>query len=172
LPVVLGAASLALHDPPQIIVSSDARLVAVAAPDGGYAFSSSRVNRFEAEIWMRRAGQEVPLDWPDEGLGLGGRLICDAIGCLYRADGQIAAIAWRAAALADDCAIAGLVLSLEPARDLCGGSVYVIDRFDIWRNGAYAIWIDRDGFRTQSVAETRGERPWVADSERRTGPDD
>ena len=42
----------------------------------------------------------------------------------------------------------------------------VIDRFDLWRGGTYAIWVEEEGLRWRSVADWRGERPW---SPRRTG---
>ncbi|MSP89748.1 MAG: hypothetical protein EXQ92_13210 [Alphaproteobacteria bacterium] len=43
----------------------------------------------------------------------------------------------------------------EPARRLCRGAPVVIDRFDLWRQGADAIWLG------SSVRAARGERPWV-----------
>jgi hypothetical protein len=36
----------------------------------------------------------------------------------------------------------------------------VIDRFDVAREGSYALWIDGDAVRTVSVADVRGLRPW------------
>jgi competence protein ComEC len=161
-PILAGFATMAFADAPEIVVSGDARLVAVAAANGEYVFSSARAHDFEAEIWMRRAAQEERLAWPEDGYGADGRLLCDALGCLYRLDGRTAAIAWRAEALLEDCAVADLVVSLEPAHDLCVGPAIVIDRFDMWRNGGYAIWIGEDGLRVQSVGEARGDRPWVA----------
>jgi hypothetical protein len=35
----------------------------------------------------------------------------------------------------------------------------VIDRFDIARNGAYAIWLGKN-IRSQSAQDARGTRPW------------
>jgi competence protein ComEC len=162
IPALAGLATMALSDPPEIVVSGDGRLVAVAAADGEYVFSDPRINQFEAEIWMRRAAQEQRLIWPTDGYGADGRLLCDAIGCFYRVDGWTIAIAWRAEALAEDCAVSDLVISLEPAQDLCRGPTLVIDRFDLWRNGSYAIWLEEGEILVQSVNEMRGDRPWVA----------
>jgi hypothetical protein len=36
----------------------------------------------------------------------------------------------------------------------------VIDRFDVVREGAFALWIEGDEFRSLSVAQIRGLRPW------------
>ena len=161
LPIVGGFLTMLFPDPPQIIVAGDANLVAVAAADGSYVFSDSRSSTFEADIWMRRAGQEQRETWPADGPGVDGRLLCDTLGCLYRIDTQLAAIAWRAEALPEDCAVATVVISLEPAGDLCRGSAYVIDRFDLWRDGGHAVWMDGEGIEVRSVGEERGDRPWV-----------
>ena len=57
-----------------------------------------------------------------------------------------------------------LVLSAVPIRGDCSKPSATVDFFDVWRNGAYAIWIEDDGrFRIESVAETLGDRPWVLD---------
>jgi competence protein ComEC len=162
LPIVGGFLTMAFPDPPQIVVSGDAKLVAVAAADGSYVFSDARSGSFEAEIWMRRAGQEQRDAWPADGPGVDGRLLCDTLGCLYRIGARTAAIAWRAAALPEDCAVADVVISLEPARDLCRGPDFVVDRFDLWRDGGYAVWMDGDRIVVRSVGDERGERPWVA----------
>ena len=53
------------------------------------------------------------------------------------------------------------VVSVVPVRRSCRGPGTVIDRFDLWRNGAHALWIERDGIRVESVNGWRGERPWV-----------
>jgi competence protein ComEC len=51
----------------------------------------------------------------------------------------------------------------------------VVDVFDRWRNGAYALYVDRDNdspephVRFETVAAHRGERPWSAMPERK-GP--
>lgn len=170
-PIAAGFISIAFVTPPHILVSGDARLVAVADANGEYVFSQERANRFEADIWMHRAGQEERQAWPDDGYGADGRLLCDSLGCVYRAENHVVAIAWQAGALIEDCAIADLVISRDPARDLCrggeAGEPIVIDRFDLWRNGGYAIWLEPDEIRSLSVAETRGIRPWVADFARR-----
>lgn len=162
LPIVGGFLTMLFPDPPQILVSGDAKLVAVAAADGSYVFSDARASTFEADIWMRRAGQEQRETWPSDGPGVDGRLLCDTLGCLYRIDAQVAAIAWRAEALPEDCAVADVVISLEPAGARCRGPTVVIDRFDLWRDGGHAVWMDGERIEVRSVGEERGDRPWVA----------
>ena len=54
---------------------------------------------------------------------------------------------------------ASAVLSLQPVRLRC--AVPVIDRFSVWREGAYAIWLDPAGARVLSDRAERGERVWM-----------
>jgi competence protein ComEC len=152
-----------LEQTPNVIVSEKGSLIAWRGPDGEILLSSKRAGRFEAEKWLGRAGEDAeaaeawspddaPRDW----------LACDSLGCLYRAAGRVVAIDRAAEALAEDCAMADAVISLEPVRRPCAAGL-VIDRFDLWRDGAHALWIDaEDGIRVQSVNALRGDRPWVA----------
>ncbi len=160
--ILLGLLSVLLVRPPDILVSENGRLVAVADGAGNLLLSSRRTARFEAEAWLRRAGEETALDWPADGYGAGGRLACDRLGCIYRTDGWTVAIAHEPEALFEDCAVADIVLSLEPVRRPCRSARRVIDRFDLWRNGAYALWVDGEReVRIESVRGRRGDRPWV-----------
>jgi competence protein ComEC len=64
-------------------------------------------------------------------------------------------------AMEEDCA-AALLLSLEPIHLRCPEPVPdAFDRFDLWRNGAHAVWIGRDEVRVLSDRDVRGDRPWV-----------
>src|SRR3546814_5004911 len=43
----------------------------------------------------------------------------------------------------------------------CPSAGTVIDRFDLWREGAHALWLRPEEVEVVSVGETRGDRPWV-----------
>ena len=53
------------------------------------------------------------------------------------------------------------MIALVPVGENCAEPDVVIDRFDIWREGAHALWLDTDGIRVASVAGRRGLRPWA-----------
>jgi len=162
--IVGGLASTAWVTAPDVIVDGDGRLMAVRGADGALALSSRRLGRFEAETWLRRAGQDgAPGAWPAAGggEGAGGALACDAVGCVYRAKGHVVALARDEGALAEDCRIADVVVATVPVRRPCPSARVVIDRFDLWREGAHAVWLSGDGVRAESVNGVRGVRPWV-----------
>lgn len=158
LPLAASVLSIMLWRPPDILVSADARLLAVRQDDGSMWRSSRRVNRFAADIWFRRAGLD-----PGNSSATGERSapLCDPMGCIAQVNGKKVALAWRAGAVAEDCGLVDLMISRIPLRRACQRPEKTVDRFDLWRNGAHAIWIDGDSIKIESVATTRGERPWV-----------
>ena len=130
------------------------------AADGSYLLSGGRAQRMIEETWTRRSAAEAGPVWPLSGDSADGRLACTAESCLYRAQGRTVALIRDDAALKRDCATADLVVSAEPVRRSCRRPL-VIDRFDTWRKGAHAVWLDPDGIRILTVAEWRGVRPWA-----------
>jgi competence protein ComEC len=174
LPVIaLGLATGLLVRPADVLIAADGGLMAVRGADGSLTLSSARAGRFSAEGWLRLDGQDggAPI-WPETGVTADGRLRCDALGCIYRAAGRVVALMRRPAALAEDCGAAGVILSREPVRARCRSARLVVDRFDLWRNGSYALWLGPAGVRVEHARGVRGERPWVLDPRRPRGGDD
>ena len=157
--VVGGLLSPLLTVRPDVLVSGDRSVMAVRAADGGLSLSGRR-NRV-AESWLRRDGVCVAsAPWPKAGASADGRLACDALGCIYRAQGQVIALVRDPQALPEDCAVAGAVISLEPAR-LCRAPL-VIDLWRLRREGAHALYLSPTGeLRVESVGDYRGKRPWT-----------
>lgn len=159
--VVLGLATIAFARSPDVLVSENGRFFAVADPGGGLLLSTPNADDFVADTWSRRSGADAVGSFPADGYGAGGRLACDSLGCIYRTFGRTIALVQQPVALFEDCRMADVVISLEPVRVPCPAAT-VVDRFDLWRNGAYAIWIAADGaIDIRSVREMRGDRPWV-----------
>jgi competence protein ComEC len=160
LPAALGCASVLTVQPPDLIVSADAKLVAVRDTAGDYMLSSGHGQRFAEETWLRRAAAETGEAWPANGPSRDGSLACDSAGCLYRARGRTVAVVRDPRAASEDCAAADVVIGQIPLRT-CRGPRVVIDRIDLWRDGTHALWLDGDRVRVESVDGVRGDRPWV-----------
>ncbi|MEE9140628.1 MAG: ComEC/Rec2 family competence protein [Alphaproteobacteria bacterium] len=161
--ILAGLASVPLSRPPDVLVDGDAKLVAVRGEDGALTLSSTRKGKFRGQVWLRRVGQEEAAAWPWGGASPDGRLACDALGCIYGARGQTVAIVHDGRALAEDCGTAEVVVSLVPVRVPCASPRRVIDRFDLWREGGHAVWLDPDDVRVETVRAWQGRRPWTAD---------
>ncbi len=157
-----GLAAMATVEVPDLFIDGSGRLLAVRTADGGLLVSSKRVGRSTREAWLRRTGNEATAGyWPKQGANADRGLRCDASGCVYRINEHIVAVAARGEALIEDCRMADVVVSLVPAGGSCATASTLLDRFDLWRDGAHAIWLGRDAVRVESVNGVRGDRPWV-----------
>lgn len=176
--LIAGTASPWLIAQPDLLVSGDGRLLAARAAEAGrYYFSSSPPRGFAAETWHERLGAPLLYPWPSlsradlrtgEGRrGADGSLRCDPAGCSWRYQGFLVALPQQPKAITEDCRHADVVIATRMAvRYRCPSARIVIDRNDLWRGGTHALFLDtavaaQRGMRSVSVAETRGQRPWV-----------
>ncbi len=161
LPIALGLVLAATAPTPDLLVSGSGRLMALKGPDGGLWLSSRRVERFTAGVWKRRGGHAGETVWPTAGQAAAGDIACDSLGCIFKSKGETVAFVRDGRALMEDCAVASVLISVEPLRDRpCRRPKLVIDRFDLWREGPHAIWLGNGKITVRSVAEVRGDRPW------------
>jgi competence protein ComEC len=156
--IAAGFASILFIRPPDILVSEDARLVAVADADGSLRLSSPKADRFIGQEWLRRAGLERRAAWQSIE-GEASRLACNGPDCRYRLSGRSVAILTTTAGWAAACMDADLVISLVPATGSCRAPV--IDPPRLARHGGHAIWLTPAGLRIESVRQGQGDRPWV-----------
>jgi competence protein ComEC len=163
VPWAAVAVVVALASPPDVLVDGEGKLLAVRDRQGGLIVSSARAGAMIRDTWLRRTGGVVAAErWPRDGATADGILACDPFGCLYRAsDGRRVALTRTPAALDDDCRRADLVVSTVPVRGRCPSADRVVDRFDLWREGAHAIWLGERRIVVRSVDRERGRRPWV-----------
>jgi competence protein ComEC len=158
LPMAMGVAAIFTMHQPDLLIARDGRTVAIRGADGALRLLRKPSDKFSATEWLKRDGDDrdytATIASPRDGVR------CDPDGCVVRApDGMLIAASSRAMALAEDCARAGIVVSATPTRGFCTHPKLVIDRFDVARNGAYAVWLG-EHLRVENVRETRGERPW------------
>ena len=162
--IALGLASPALVRPPDLLVSDDARLIAVRTDAGVWVQSGSGASKFTRDAWLQywSAGRAAP----DPGRGhrrgrrdrLHARPMPAAAACRVRrrrcwCAGRRIRMAARQASV---------IVAAEPARGLCPKPwPKLVDRFTVWRDGAVAIWLDPGGARVLTDRAERGARPWV-----------
>ncbi|MGH7125251.1 MAG: ComEC/Rec2 family competence protein, partial [Stellaceae bacterium] len=159
-PIAVGYLTLLLPRPPDVLVDGEAQLMAVRGIDGAYLVSVQEHSRYAEDTWARRGAVGRGALWPQAGTSADGSLSCDHDGCVYKANSRVVALERSGTALAEDCTQADLVVTSVPNRGECRIKP-VIDRYDTWRNGSYAVWLGADGITIESVRDWRGERPWV-----------
>lgn len=156
LPVImLGLSSLATVRPPDLLVAAEPGLFAARGQDGELQFASGSASgqAFLRDVWRRRSASLTSGDNAPS-------LRCDALGCVYQAQGRTVALLRDEAALAEDCRDADVVVSwgaLWPAR--CRGP-HLLDRRALNAGGTHALWLTPDGVAIANVREERGQRPW------------
>lgn len=161
LPVLAGFAFWQSGAPADLMVNRDGKLVALRNGDGRLMLSASRP-AYAAETWLRHDGDART---PKQAASHSGKT-CDDIGCIWtRPDGTKLAMPLTLAALRDDCLQADMIVARfgipRRLRQACKASL-VIDRFDLWRDGATAVWLEQGKKPIRLTArEMRGARPWV-----------
>jgi competence protein ComEC len=147
--LVLGLVSPAVMSPADILVSSDARVIALRAELGPVAQLQPGADRFVQEAFAQYWGVR----------GLNGLSGCSDGACLLRATPQgPAALLLKSGSHDVGCEAVTLLISAEPLSQLCRG-LPRIDRFTVWREGAQAVWLAP--LRIVSDKAWRGQRPWV-----------
>jgi competence protein ComEC len=153
--MLAGLAAYGLARPPDVLVSADARLIAIRAPPVVFLHREPRADAFALAAWQPVWGAAalVPFDTAAPPAGI----TCDDTGCALAGGKILLAETPRAAG----CGAAVLVLSPVPLRGACGHGPLVVDRFTVWRYGAVAAWLGRDGVTLLTDRAVQGTRPWV-----------
>lgn len=159
--MALGLASPALHRPPDLLVSGDARLIGFAAEGALWLQRQPGASGLTRESWLRAHGIAEARPLPAAGEAAGGAIACREGACVLRArPAGPEAVLLRGAPPGDHCGRAAVVVSAEPVRGRCAGSA-VVDRFAVWRNGPHAVWLGGEAAHVVSDRAWRGARPWV-----------
>jgi competence protein ComEC len=176
VPMLAGMASPFLTPVPSLFIHPDGA-VAVRMADGALAIGGG--GGIVAETWLRRVGRETAAPWPGERdltpnrngrlarrgaaapvQSADGRLRCDGLGCTFRTDGWLIAFPRDPGAAAEDCRSADLVLTHLFIRDRCPSARLLVDRNELRRNGAHAVYLGSNTIRVEHVAGSSGARLW------------
>lgn len=174
VPAIGAALALGLATPPpDLLVSPDARLIALRTADGVFLQEQPGASAFARDSLLRRLGAATARPLP-EGEAAGGALTCTAGACRFRPDPDgPEAVLFRSAPPArgarpaplDTAQVrtacgAGLLVAAEPVRPRCAGGI-TVDRFTVWRDGAAAARLGPRGVEVLTDRAWRGNRPWV-----------
>jgi len=159
LPLAFGLLSAGFERPPDVLISGDAKLVAVRAADGSYLPSKAKGEHATSDSWTKRAATVMGPAWPDAGSSADGVLACDAGACRYNAHGAVVTLLRDPNAFDHTQCQADLVVAAVPAWNICPGA-RIVDRIDAYRDGGYAVWLETGSVRLESVRDYQGARLW------------
>ncbi|MEQ1672598.1 MAG: ComEC/Rec2 family competence protein, partial [Hyphomicrobium sp.] len=169
--VIAGLAMAPFQARPDVLIARNGELVALRGPDGLLSALPARQSAYEVERWLEHDGDARKAAEVQKGAAF----TCDSVGCVARVKGARVAVARHPAAIADDCAVARVVVLSEPRPEFCETTGMVIDFFDVWREGTHALYIEQADAQTEGPAATsavprirvdtvaahRGDRPWA-----------
>ena len=160
VPIALGLMLAPTAPRPDVLVGRGATLVAVRGADGKLSALAGRSSAFELARWLEHDGDGRPA----AEAGKGAAFRCDREGCVTRVKGLVLAVANSAGALRDDCARARILVRRFARHKGCRPEGTTIDIDDVSRRGAHALTIEGGKVRLDTVAGTRGDRPWAQDA--------
>ncbi|GBR38796.1 DNA translocation competence protein ComA/ComEC/Rec2 [Neoasaia chiangmaiensis NBRC 101099] len=151
VPIVVALAAPWMAARPDVLIAPDAGAMAVRM---GSVLAMGPVSGLDRQVvsdWMQATALPVtPLSGCAGGLCRVGSVLLRPDD---RRDGSVLPPG-------DACRGVGLFVSQSPAREACPQAV-AIDRFSVWRDGAYAAYAMPGGWRVVSDRAWRGARLWV-----------
>ncbi|MCC3860895.1 ComEC/Rec2 family competence protein [Pseudemcibacter aquimaris] len=167
--MLLGLVFAVTYKQPDILIDNAGKTIAIRGDDNSLSLSRMNGSRIVKDRWRQRYGLSELERWeydsftPDQAAGR--ELSCDTMSCLYRPNRSdlIVSLVQDEQALPEDCANSDVIISLVPVEINCSAKV-VLDRWDFYNNGGYALWLPENGnddVEMQNVKSSRGDFPWV-----------
>jgi competence protein ComEC len=162
LGLVIAAAGLALAPQgqrPDVLIERTGDTAALRSTSGSLVFPPATAASYSADNWLLADGDERPAAAAiDEGV-----FRCDSLGCIGVVKGKTVALVRHSGALEEDCRLADIVIAHFTIGRRCRAARVIVDRRMLKADGAHALYIEGLSIRTETVAASRGHRPWVPD---------
>ncbi len=167
---VMAAGALlvfAAPPPPDLLIEATGQNVALRDVAGHLVPAQPRRARFAVEKWLQANGEEASLGeaarrpaWQ-----------CTEGRCTAEVRGRTVVYVTRGEGKQVDCRGADILIADFPLRGACRSVPLRIDRFDLWRHGAYAIQLSGPEPVVRTARGEQGRRPWVVVPEPRRAAD-
>jgi competence protein ComEC len=159
LGLVITAAGLALApqaERPDVLVDREGATAAIRSESGNLIFPPATAAGYSVDNWLLADGDgRDAADASDESA-----FRCDLLGCIGVVKGKTVALIRRPDALEEDCRLADIVIAPFTVRK-CRAARVIVDRRALKSEGAHALYLEGLSIRTETVAASRGRRPWV-----------
>jgi len=144
---------------PTMVIENTGDYAAVVTGNAVELITENGLSKRSGRSWLERTSFNVLDKKPSDSQPNISK--CDSQACILEKGGISIAYVYGEGALLEECYRADVVVSKFPIRRDCPFPKVVIDRFDLWRNGSYAIFIKDDVIEVVNDREVRGNRPWV-----------
>jgi competence protein ComEC len=140
-----------------VLVDPTASTVAVRGEDGLLVPADPRRGRFAVEKWLSADGEAIS---PAKAAARPGWTCQDKV-CVAEVARKRIGYIREGGFLSGRCAEFDVLIADFPLRGACRANKVRIDRFDVWRNGAYALTVDNDVVNIHTSRGEQGARPWT-----------
>jgi competence protein ComEC len=155
---VLGIFLAASNTRPTILVEDRAANVAILDSTGHYVFAGN-ANRFAGSKWLLGNGETATLQEASTRDGWD----CNTGDCFTDLAPMSLSYLHEKSGNGTYCPPTDIIIADYPLRHQCKARL-VIDRFSVWRNGAYAISFKDGRYTLTNARQEQGNRPWTHDS--------
>ncbi|HHN67049.1 MAG TPA: ComEC/Rec2 family competence protein, partial [Thermopetrobacter sp.] len=173
----LGLIGIGLLWPPaprfDVLADGRADVVAVGDEHGRLAATPGRRGAFALGQWLRHDADAAS---PRAARARGGWRCGGGVCRFASGRGEVVALSrnlekklvekgydnsWMKRKLNAACKDAAVVVAAFPLRGACASARVVIDRFDLWRDGAHGVRFEADGISVETARGGQGARPWA-----------
>ena len=165
-PVFAAGLVLSLNSTkPDLLVEARASNVAVLDTDGTYALAT-KGNKFSSGKWLQGNGEAISV----ESASLKPAWDCNSGDCFSNLSALEVSYLRDKSGNGLYCPPTPIIIADFPLRRQCRDAVLVIDRIDVWRNGAYGVFIKNGRYTLATARGEQGVRPWTYDSRKGINP--
>lgn len=149
----IGAAALPTVQP-DVLLDDKMQNVVVRSIDGELYPLKQGQRGFALRKWLESEGK-------DASSSLAKPWTCSPMACMAEIKGKRIVVLKREAEATKPCPEADILIAQYPLRKSCRGEMATIDRFDVWRSGAHALYLAEAQIRIETSKELQGNRPWT-----------
>ncbi len=164
LGLVIGALGIALApggERPDILIEREGATAALRSGSGDLVFPPATAAGYSVDNWLLADGDDR--DAAAAAVAGEGAFRCDLLGCIGAVKGKTVALIRHEGALEEDCRLADIVIAPFSVGKKCRAARVIVDRRVLKAAGAHALYIEGLSIRTETVAASRGHRPWAPD---------
>jgi competence protein ComEC len=163
LGLVIAAFGIALapgSERPDVLIEREGATAALRSQSGNLVFPPATAASYSVDNWLLADGddRDAATASSDESV-----FRCDSLGCIGTVKGKIVALIRHEGAVEEDCRVADIVIAPFTIGKTCRAARVIVDRRVLKAQGAHALYIEGLSIRTETVAASRGKRPWVPD---------
>ena len=155
--IALGLMVAPSGNRPDVLIEREGDIAALRSTSGNLVFPPATAASYSADNWLLADGDNRDVKAASQD----GLFHCDPLGCIGTVKGKTVALVRHPGALEEDCRVADILIAPFTVSKRCRAARVIVDRRMLKSQGAHALYIEGLSIRTETVAQSRGQRPWT-----------